>query len=233
MTENPEKEKIPKPEKIILKEEIKRFFGFFFFLFFIIFIAVNWGTIKGIFDYQNIYKEIINSFKKEKKLVNIPEVSLETPRPTEIKKEFPYTEKSDSIEIPKIGIEAPLLFVESEREEDYKAPLLKGVVHYYQSALPGEEGQTIILGHSAPSGWPKIHYDWVFSDLNKLEAGDEIFINYKNHQYHYIVSKKFFLDKGEEIPSEDLTNPNNVLILISCWPPGVNQRRIAIQAELQ
>jgi LPXTG-site transpeptidase (sortase) family protein len=209
-----------------LKEEVKKFLGFFFFLLFFILIAVNWGTVKGIFDYKAIYKDIFDSFKK-KEVITVPRIALEAP-----KKEFPYTEKADSIEIPKIAIAAPLIFVESESEEDYKAPLLKGVVHYYQSSLPGEPGQTIILGHSAPSGWPHINYDWVFSSLNDLNTGDEVFVNYKNHQYHYVVSGKLFLDKGEEIPSADLTNFKNVLILISCWPPGVNKRRIAIEAEL-
>jgi len=221
----------PKAEKTILKEEIKRFLGFFFFLFFIILIAINWGTVKGVFNYKTVYKDIADSFKNrtEKGIsITVPGIALEAKE-----KEFPYTEKADSVEIPKIGITAPLIFVESEKEEDYKAPLLKGVVHYYQSAIPGEAGQTIILGHSAPSGWPKINYDWVFSNLNGLNTGDEVFVNYKNHRYHYMVSGKFFLDKGEEIPSNNLTNSKNVLILISCWPPGVNQRRIAIQAELQ
>jgi len=230
MTES-EKSSPPSAEKTILKEEIKRFLGFFFFLFFIILIAVNWGTVKGVFNYKAVYKDVADSFKNrtEKGIsITVPEIALEAP-----KKEFPYTEKVDSVEIPKIEISAPLIFVESENEKDYKAPLLKGVVHYYQSAVPGEAGQTIILGHSAPSGWPKINYDWVFSNLNDLNIEDEVFVNYKNHQYHYIVSGKFFLDKGEEIPTNDLTNSKNVLILISCWPPGVNQRRIAIEAELQ
>ncbi len=221
-----EKENSPKAKKTVLEEEIKKFLGFFVFLFFIILIAINWGTVKGIFDYKTIYRDIADSFKNRES-ITVPGIALKAPE-----KEFPYTEKADSVEIPKIEITAPLIFVESENEKDYKYPLLKGVVHYYQSALPGETGQTVILGHSAPSGWPKINYDWVFSNLNNLESGDEVFVNYKNHQYHYIVSGKFFLDKGEEIPSTDLTNSDNVLILISCWPPGVNQRRIAIQAEL-
>ena len=225
MTES-EKENSPKAKKTVLEEEIKKFLGFFVFLFLIILIVINWGTVKGIFDYKTIYRDIADSFKNRES-ITVPGIALEAPE-----KEFPYTEKADSVEIPKIEITAPLIFVESENEKDYKDPLLKGVVHYYQSALLGEPGQTIILGHSAPSGWPKINYDWVFSNLNNLESGDEVFVNYKNHQYHYIVSGKFFLDKGEEIPSTDLTNHKNVLILISCWPPGVNQRRIAVQAEL-
>jgi len=125
-----------------------------------------------------------------------------------------------------------MIFIEIAANEDITAGLKDGVVHYSQSALPGENGQTVILGHSAPSGWPKINYDWIFSRLNELNPGDEIFVNYKNREYRYEVIQKYFLKAGEEIPDSDLTNSNSMLVLISCWPPGVNLKRIAVEAEL-
>jgi LPXTG-site transpeptidase (sortase) family protein len=86
------------------------------------------------------------------------------------------------------------------------------------------------LGHSAPAGWPKIKYDWVFSRLNELSDGDEIFVYFENKKYTYQFSKKIFLEKGEELPSL-LTNSENILVLISCWPPGKDLRRIAVVAK--
>jgi hypothetical protein len=47
------------------------------------------------------------------------------------------------------------------------------------------------------------------------------------------VTGKIFLDRGEELPKEDLTNATNVVLLVSCWPPGKDLRRIAIIAELK
>jgi sortase (surface protein transpeptidase) len=92
---------------------------------------------------------------------------------------------------------------------------------------------TVILGHSAPSGWPKINYDWVFSRLNGLSDGDEIFVFFDQKKYNYRVVEKIFLSKGGEIPDYDPTNQKSILIMLSCWPPGVDLKRIAVQAELQ
>jgi len=98
--------------------------------------------------------------------------------------------------------------------------------------LPGSVGQTIILGHSAPSGWPKIKYDWVFTHLVDLEKGDEIFVYFNNRKYVYEVKEKLFFEKGEEVQESSLTNSENMLVLISCWPPGKDIRRIGVSAEL-
>ena len=105
-----------------------------------------------------------------------------------------------------------------------------GVVYYPGSVYPGQIGQIVILGHSAPAGWPKIKHDWVFSDLNNLSAGDIILIDLNNKQYKYIVKQKTIIGKGADIPEYGFTK--NVLTLVSCWPPGKDYQRIAVQAEL-
>jgi len=98
--------------------------------------------------------------------------------------------------------------------------------------MPDQKGQAMFLGHSAPSGWPKINYDWVFTKINDLVPGDEIVINYKNGEYRYKVTQKYILKQGDDVPSDPLTNSKYMVVLISCWPPGVNYKRIAIEAEL-
>ena len=108
--------------------------------------------------------------------------------------------------------------------------LNRGAVYFPNSVLPGDMGQTIILGHSAPPGWPKIKHDWIFTRLSELVEGDEIFVYFNHRKYTYHVSGKIFLDRGEELP-ESLTNSENMLILISCWPPGKDLRRIAVEAK--
>jgi len=99
--------------------------------------------------------------------------------------------------------------------------------------LPGEKGQTIVLGHSAPPNWPDIKYDNVFSLINELEKGDEVFVYFNNKEYIYSVETKVFLEIGQDIPESNLTNSENMLILISCWPPGKNIKRIAVTAYLK
>lgn len=203
-------------------KEIAKFLTIFIFLTLVALIIINWGTVKGIFNYQAIYQDIYRSLKEKKEMVSrVPSIELSSE----------FTEKPDSLEIPKIETSAPLIFAESADEKDLEKALKKGVVHYPQSVLPGQEGQIIILGHSAPSGWPKKDYDWIFSRLNELNLGDEIFLNFEHQQYYYLVSQKSILEVGQELP-QLLTNAESMLVLLSCWPPGVSERRIAISAEL-
>jgi len=218
-----------------MKQGIGRIIRFFVFVTIFVLIIINWQTVKDIFNYKAVYSDIASSVKTgiafdNTKTLKIPEIRLS--EKTEIKYEAPKTTKPDSIEIIKIGIEAPLVFIESTNDKDYDKALKNGVVHYYESALPGENGQALFLGHSAPSGWPKINYDWVFSKVNDLVEGDEIIINYNGGEYRYSVTQKFILKQGDDVPNEDLTNSKSMVVLISCWPPGVNYKRIAIEAEL-
>jgi LPXTG-site transpeptidase (sortase) family protein len=198
-------------KKILLK-----YFLIFFLISFLIF---NWQKISWIFHPGYVLRTIsFYLFEKGK---------TEKVQPKEEQKTEEIYEKEDSLEIPKIKISAPLIVV--GKEEEVKKALDRGVVLWPGSALPGEKGQVIILGHSAPPNWPKIKYDWVFSNLNLLEKGDEILIYFKKKKYVYRIEEKIFLNRGQELPKTD--PEKSVLFLISCWPPGKDFRRIAIEAS--
>ncbi|MDI6603181.1 MAG: sortase [Patescibacteria group bacterium] len=199
----------------------KKLLKYFFFFFLLSFLILNWGKVSFIFNKHVIWQFLSKPFEKKIEK-EVPQLKLE-------EKKFEYTEKEDSIEIPKIGVLAPIIFVKSE--EEIKKGLDKGVVFFPGSALPGEKGKTIIEGHSVPLSWPKINYNQVFSQLNELEEGDEIILNFNHQKFHYYVIKKIFVQKGEEIPEEDLTRSKNMLILISCWPLGRASHRILVVAE--
>jgi len=62
---------------------------------------------------------------------------------------------------------------------------------------------------------------------------DEIILNFKNIEYNYIVKDKRIIQQGQDVAFIELSKTNNVLTLISCWPPGKNYQRIAITAELK
>jgi len=143
-----------------------------------------------------------------------------------------YTDKQNTLEIPKINISVPIIFSASSDRDALTKDLDKGVVFYPGSVYPGQVGRMIILGHSAPLGWPKIKHDWVFTDLDKLIVGDKIMIDVNNQQYTYIVKQKTIIERGADVPSYDLASSTNVLTLISCWPPGKDYQRIAVTTEL-
>ncbi|MEK7510421.1 MAG: sortase [Patescibacteria group bacterium] len=134
------------------------------------------------------------------------------------------------IEIQKLRVQAPIIFVESTKPEDFREPLKRGVTHY-PSALPGDKGVAIILGHSAPVGWLGGPFDGVFSNLHKLEQGDEIMVVVDGSSHLYRMKEKTFLRSGQDLPEELGTGSVSRLVLLSCWPPGIDNKRIMIEAE--
>ncbi len=201
---------------------------YFVFFFVFSFLAVNWSDVSWVFNYRVVSGVVFDSVQEIKVETNESEYSIKE-KEVEIS-EFEYSSKENSLEVSKIGISVPLILAESSYQGDLQKDLDNGVVHFPDSVLPGEIGQTIILGHSAPLNWPKINYDWVFSEINQLEVGDDIIVYFNHKKYIYDVRGKIFLDKGEDLPV--LTKYESVLMLISCWPPGKDIKRIAIEAHL-
>jgi LPXTG-site transpeptidase (sortase) family protein len=142
----------------------------------------------------------------------------------------------DLLVLPKFDIKAPIWIVESESKKDIYAKLKNGVVVYPTTSLPGGE-YSIILGHSSRYPWEPGKYKAVFSLLNELVIGDRIYVFWKQKPLVYeVVDKKIFLPypKGEGY-TENIFSPNSsekTLILQSCWPVGVDYKRIAVKTKL-
>lgn len=190
---------------------IKKLYKPFFVLLLIGFLLFNWGEISWIFNHQALWAMLVSVLPK-------------SDAPADIQ----VPPKPDSLEIPILGVSAPLVFV--EEADQVQDALERGVVHWPESNLLGEIGQTFVLGHSAPPNWPKIGYKGVFSRLSELKEGDEILIFTKGKSYIYRVARHIYLERGEEIPANEAGRAS--LYLITCWPPGQDIRRLAIEAFL-
>ena len=200
-------------------KNLKKLIGPFIVIFLISFVIINWSDISWVFNYKFVSSYFSGLFQKDNQQVENGESD--------------YVGIEDSLIISKIEVSAPLIFSESSDTEDLEKLLNEGVVHFPDSVLPGENGQTVILGHSAPPNWPEINYDWVFSNLGGLEKGDEITVYFNHQKYAYFVKETTVLERGEEIPQKALTYFENMLVLVSCWPPGKDLQRIAVWAELE
>lgn len=208
------------------KKTIFIFCGFFVFFF----------VILSLVQFLNFVVGEINLFLQTSFLAAeplptsslFPSTSSTIPEPSPA---FVPIAKGNSLEIVGLKIEAPIVIAGSTGIKDLSQNLNHGVVIYPGSAQPGQAGQLLILGHSAPPFWPKIRYDWVFSNLSNLQSGDEILVNLNQKQYRYQVTRKIFLDRGEQMPQNNETNSHR-LYLITCWPPGRDFRRLAVEAVL-
>ena len=201
------------------------------------FLVINWNDVSWVFNYKEVSGLVSDFFNPYPSIdassINdayfYPNHSQNTGRViAEVK--TAYTEKQNTLEVPKLGISVPIIFSQSTDKSLIMKDLNAGVVYYPGSVYPGQIGQIVILGHSAPAGWPKIKHDWVFSGLNNFAAGDIILIDLNNKQYTYTVRQKTIISKGADIPAYN--SDNNILTLVSCWPPGKDYQRIAVQAEL-
>jgi len=137
--------------------------------------------------------------------------------------------------IDSIGVRAPIVFNVPDNNDLIYNNLEKGVVHYSNTAKPGEPGAAIVLGHSSAYPWYKGNYGAVFALLSKLKVGDRFYVQYDdNRSFVYEMKQAIIFNPFEN--DQRLTDIENAsgssLILISCYPVGTNYKRIAVQAQL-
>lgn len=139
--------------------------------------------------------------------------------------------------IPRISQNIPIVRVSSENlikrdwnalEKQMQKALRDGVVHYPGTALPGQDGNTVITGHSSYFPWDPGRFKDVFALLHDVVVGDEIVVFYEQKKYIYKISSiKVVLPKDLEAlkptSSEQLT-------LITCTPVGTNLKRLIVTA---
>ncbi len=140
------------------------------------------------------------------------------------------TDSSFDLSIAKIGITAPIITgVDPDNDKEYNAKLKEGVLLMPGTALPGETGNVFIYGHS--SALEQSDFKEIFAKLNDLSTGDEIKINYKGTTYLYFVSEKKIVAPTDFSILEQ--TDDRKLTLMTCWPIGSDEKRLAIIAKIQ
>lgn len=136
----------------------------------------------------------------------------------------------DRLVIPKLAVNVPLLFPDSADDGVLLANLQDGVVHYPGTAMPGEEGNLFITGHSSQLAWQAGRYKDVFALLDKLEPGDQVLVYYARTKYVYEVTEERTVDPTEVSILDPTESPT--LSLMTCWPVGTIARRLVTSAKL-
>lgn len=139
--------------------------------------------------------------------------------------------KEPKIIIPKIGVEAPVVYDEPNVDEaSYQKALERGVVRLGKTANPGTNGNVVIGGHSSNNVFNPGKYKYVFVNLRRLDVGDIFYLNYKGQRYTYkvFVAKKI-------VPPTDVSalasTGEPIVTLFTCDPPGTNTNRLIVQAK--
>ena len=133
--------------------------------------------------------------------------------------------------MPSAGITAPVVYgMESIVEDDVQKALEQGVLHFGGSALPGERGNAVFIGHSSGQPWAPGDYKFVFTMLQRLQAGDTIDLAHEGELYQYRVTETVIVEPTD-VSVLDETNEATATF-ITCWPVGLNAQRMVVKATL-
>ena len=216
----------PAPKSVWWKEVLK-FLGLFAFFFVLLAVIVMGPTIyttvtywfsNGGKDYSNQYNlpSSGDSFANVDDLVSFVD-NAEAPR-------------QDSIVIPKINVDAPLVFIQDYSNNAILEAIKNGVGHYPGTALPGRIGNSFLTGHSSYYWWSGGEYNQIFALLHNLEPGDLIYVYYQGDKFIYKMSDSEVVSPTDVHVLDQTTTPT--LSLMTCTPIGTNLRRLIVKAEL-
>lgn len=141
---------------------------------------------------------------------------------------------SPRIIIPKININAPVTYGLTDLSESSSQKALEsGPIHYpivNANSLPGENGNTVILGHSSADFFAGGNYKFIFVQLNKLQSGDIFYLDYAKKRFIYKV-RELKIISPNQIDALNLGQDKPYATLITCDPPGTTINRLLVIAE--
>ncbi|WP_024934248.1 MULTISPECIES: class E sortase [Actinomadura] len=112
-----------------------------------------------------------------------------------------------------------------------RAVLRRGVGHYPGTALPGREGNTVLLGHRTTWRHP-------FGELDRMRRGDRIVLRVGRRTYVYRVRLKRVIKPRdrralEPVPFHRGSAPDGRYVtLITCTPKGSDRRRLVVVGKI-
>ncbi len=130
----------------------------------------------------------------------------------------PAPEQAIRIQIPTIGVDAPIV------QGDGWEQLKKGVGQNIGTANPGQRGNLVLSAHNDIFGE-------IFRYLDQLKPGDTVILYTNQRSYTYVITGWKIVEPTQvEVmaPTSDATTT-----LISCYPYRVDTQRIVVTAKLQ
>ena len=98
------------------------------------------------------------------------------------------------------------------------------VCHFENSAMPGEDGNFALAGHSST-----YYYNQVFNELHKVKIGDEIIIKTINDEFTYTITETIVVE-SDEIEGLDKDMIKKEITLVTCTNGG--KQRFIVKGEV-
>lgn len=211
-------------------------------------IILNWSAYSRIakHEIQKLFgaeETPLQDLIKEQPVEDSSSVLRASNDPEIQKKQIPdlnleVTPPDNRIIIPRINENIPIVRISSESlvrrdwgamEAEMQDALKDGVVHYPGTSLPGQDGNSVITGHSSYFPWDPGRFKDVFALLHNVVQGDKIVVFWEQQKYVYEVEEiKVVLPQDIEVLKQ---TPEDRLTLITCTPVGTNLKRLIVVAK--
>lgn len=206
---------------------ILEFIGLFVFFFVLSSLVVMAPTIYSKISYYFFAPEIAQKNTNLGLPVSSPDYQTIAPQ---IEQPAVAITKESKIIIPKINVDAPLVFPQTADNNIILEAIKNGVAHYPGTAMPGQAGNVFLTGHSSYYWWSGGKYNTIFASLDKLQPNDLVYVYHDGKEYVYKVRDSIMV-----LPTQtEVLKPTTgaVLSLMTCVPVGTNLKRLIVRADL-
>lgn len=152
---------------------------------------------------------------------------IATPQPTATPKPQPLTPENTLV-YSDFNVSAPIIWDTPFTSKDVDTALGDGLVHLAGTPLPGENGYTVIFGHSSALPWVKGNYKDVFAPIIEAQIGQEVLLTYGGVSYKYRVTNTYEVKPTDLGILQSLEGEQGIR-LVTCTPIGTSLRRFVVE----
>lgn len=226
--------RIPKYAKkitgiVIICSGISLLFYFFFplFLYQVIFGFTNQSIDSPIPKYAMVTKDsgLASLFTQG--------ISSLTTDFTDARNWYPNIQVSKSQPASKYLLSIPALKINNAEVSTVDYDLTRHLIQYAGTSLPGENGTSVIFGHSTlPQLFDPKNYKTIFANLHKIKNGDSIVADVGGVKYTYKVFS-VSITSPEDTNMFEQSFDHSYITIITCTPPGTIWKRLIVRANLE
>lgn len=136
--------------------------------------------------------------------------------------------------VPKIAVDVPIVWNADPSSLDSLNQAMNNGVAWFgisgANAKPGEKGNFALSGHSSNDWTDGGNYKFIFARLDKMSAGDIVYVNYKGTRYTYKVTGTKVV-KPTDVSALQLGTDKPYITLITCTPLGTALNRLLVFGE--
>jgi sortase A len=127
----------------------------------------------------------------------------------------------------------PKLHIKDAAVSTIDNDLDKHLVNYGGTALPPDNGNAVIFGHSTlPQLFNPSNYKAIFATAHTLTVGDEIVVRVSDIVYTYKIFSITVVDPTDtSVLAQSFDNA--YLTIVTCTPPGTTWKRLIIRSRIE